>query len=294
MDSEQKRIGILLLYIGILISLLVTVISTLTLSFSGINYLLMPDSFMWHDYRYGFLDSLPASVAFFIVGFFVLIVLSRKVRAFERASEVQGVWYSLSQTVIMLVLGISLAAVLVSLGILLEGILSGDVELAFLLKLLSVVLVGSAVFYYYRGVLKKRWRSHVKEERVFVSCITVFAVVLISFAVVLLDPLHRQDLNTTFSTLEYLVETQRSVSAQVKDKKGLPDSIDEVSNDFYRYWTPSDPIEGFSYTKNSPTSYTLCAFFPILPRGVDLKRYPYTEFPVSKEGENCFTLSVVL
>ena len=293
MNSDQKRIGTLLLYVGILISLVVTVVNVFILSFGFINYLLTPSSFTWHDYYYGVLETLPASVAFFIVGFATLVVLSRKARSFEETDNTSGVWYSLSQAVIMLVLGVSLGAVIISFGILLEGILSGDVEFAFLLKLLVVVLVGSAVFYYYRRVLRRLWENKKQTERMFVASLIVIAVSLVGASIALLDPVHRSALNTTFDTLDHLKSTRNAVTNYADEEKALPATFNEIDKRF-RYFPHSDSLEGFSYTKINARSYTLCASFPILPRNTTLKGYPYTEFPISEIGEQCFTFSVSL
>ena len=287
----------LFMYIGIAISLIVTVIFGLITAFQVINYLVPSDSLNWYaDYRYGILSGLPSFISFLTVAFGILCFLSWKVRTIFTDYR-ETVWYPLCHAVIMLILTVSMGAIAVSLALIISGMLAGDISLSYLFKLLFTIGAGAVVFFYYRGVMRGLWRTHKREERAFVISVTLLVFILIAASVGILNPPQRQALNRTYDTLETMRSVSDDIYTYYRDTELLPVDIEDSM--FLRHKTVNRehffPLREhetgtFTYEPGTGTSYRLCASFDALPQMTFLDDYPYRQFPVEETGMTCFTL----
>ena len=294
MERVQKGVQTLFLYVGIAISLLVTVVASFFAAFDIIEHFILPESFGWYDFYYSISGGggLSTSVAFLIVGFVVLCILSRTVRSITSHQSSDTVWYKGCQSVIMIVLALSLGAVFITSALVLDGILDGDISLAYALQLLFTFGVGLMVFYYYRGVLRGVWRTHRKEEKTFLFSVVILVILLITSGVYIMNPLDRRDLDDTYATLHILETTHHEVNKFYKEKKYLPADLDTIPHlaDSDVRWSPFNDgmAEEVVYEKTAFSTYSLCTSFRFLPEGIDFHDYPFKDFPVEKVGDVCF------
>lgn len=296
MDEIKKRGMIaLFMYIGIAISLTITVIFGLSTAFHIINYFIPSSSLNWHgDYRYGILENLPPSISFLLVAFIILCFLSWKVRTIVTDYR-ETVWYPLCHAVIMIILTASMIAVAVSAALVIGGVLGGDISLGYLFKLLFTIGTGAMVFFYYRGVMRGLWRTHKREEWTFVMSMTSLIIILVITSVSILNPFERPALDKTYDTLEAMKGISEDLHMYHRETGLLPSDVrdtaflqSDVVHGTYRWEGYLD--DEFTYERTEDSSYRLCASFEALPRMTSLPGYPYEQFLVETVGESCFDL----
>ena len=292
MQEGKKDIKSIFIYIGIAISLVVTIVSFLNTVFTIIDLALLPDLFTWFDFRYEVFGGLPTSVAFLIVASVAWIVLSRAARA-TAVNDHIDVYHKLCQIVIMIVLTSSLITVLITGALLIKGVLDGDISSAYALKLAVTLIVGIAVFYYYRGVYRGVWQSRRKRERVYLSVAYVILVATIVAGVVAINPFHRvaaEEMYETLDQFKYVRDEARHIAVKKKEaQETLPKET---------YWlrqgqVRSDDLE-VTYERVSASSFRLCGSFSTVPPEwvTELSGYPYDDFPVTEIGDVCFDFDV--
>ena len=289
MDERSKGgLGIFFLYVGAGIALLVSVISGVLVVFDLIDRLVSYETLSWYQLSS---TSMPMHAAFLLVSFVVLVGVVRHMRGVVH--EYQGtVWYTLCRAVIFIILTASVAMVAVAVSMLFGGLFSGDISWSGFLKSVFVAGVGLAVFYYYRGVLRGVWRSHKKQERVFVVVVSTLVALVVAGSVVVFNPFSRPALQKAFDTVSCLDSLDSVLGEMYFEEKKIPvgELSDDALSDFlprYFVWKGECDTMGISYKRIDATRYQLCASFEVLPKGVSYKHYPH-HFSVQEVGENCF------
>ncbi len=290
MTEQQKNIKIVFLYVGIALSLFVAVISGFFTAFNVIDYFLSSE-LTWWQFEYQVLGTGPVSAAFLIVSFSVLFFLSRMVRRIVLPDH-QNVWHKVCHIIIMIILTLAFLAIFISAALILKGFLSGDISWAFTLKSVFTAGVGAMVFYYYRGMLRGVWRNRGKEERVFVSSVSLLIVLLVGSTVWIVDPIDRSAKQKTYNTLAVMSNMRFKINLDFEEKKQLPKKLSEdlTESAMNVLYPPSQNIGDISYKKTGYATYQLCGVFSIVPpeSETDISGYPYDDFPVTEVGENCF------
>lgn len=286
MEDTHKNMKLLFLYLGSAVALLIAVVSGFITTFIIIDHLLKPDSYSWFDFRNGVLGALPSSTAFFIISFGVLFTLSRLARLLAIDFR-ETTWHKVCRAVVMFILAVSLFAVLIAAALLLQDILSGEIALAYLLKLLFTAGVGAMTFYYYNGVLHGLWQSHKKRERLFVATVLILAGIIIVTGITIINPLQRSAVIETNATLERIHSMQTYIEGEFKTSGVLLEKYD--MNFFYNRNSNAMPV---NYEKTGLFTYRLCAEFRVPSQNIDLPNYPYTNYPVPSADTHCFDLSV--
>lgn len=287
-ERSKGGLRILFFYIGAGIALLVSVISGTLVVFDIIDRLVSPENLSWYQL---YSTDMPMRAAFLLVSFIILVGVARKMRGVVH--EYQGtVWYTLCRTIIFIILTSSAALVAVAVSILFGDFFSGDMLWSDFLKSVFVTVVGSAIFYYYRGVLHGAWRSQERRERVFVSAVSVFVAGIVIGAVVVFNPFTRPALQKAYDTISCLERLDSQLKDLYFDEKEIPAGMlsgDTLSDVLPRYSMWNDDCEALdiSYEQIDATHYRLCAFFEALPEGVGYKYFPH-HFHVEQVGESCF------
>ena len=295
MNGRSKGgLGVLFLYIGAGIALLVSVASSIFTAFALIDRLVSYETLSWYQLSSA---EMPMQAAFLLVSFVVLVGLVRKMRGVVH--EYQGtVWYTLCRTIIFIILTASAVLVAVAVSVLFGSFFSGDISLPGFLKSVFVVGIGSAVFYYYRGVLHGAWRSQEKRERLFVVAASVLVVGIVIGTIAVFDPLSRPALQKAHDTVSCLSHLDSHLKTIYFEEKEIPAGtlsdgtlLDALSDALphHRAWEGECDLTGMgiTYEQIDATHYRLCAFFEVLPEGVSHKHYPH-RFRVQRVGESCF------
>ena len=289
-DRSKGGLGILFFYIGAGIALAVSVVSGILATFDLIDRLASYETLTWYQLSS---TGMPVRAAFLLISFIVLVGVVRKMRG--AVHEYQGtVWYTLCRTIIFIILTASVVLVAVAVSVLFGGLFSGDISLSGFLKSVFVVGVGSAVFYYYRGVLHGVWRSQKKRERIFVVVMSMLVAGIVVGAVVAFDPLSRPALQKVYDTISCLERLDSHLKGAYLEENKIPvgelsdDALSDILPHYVAWETEVDcSAMGISYEQIDTSHYRLCASFEVLPEGVAHGHYPH-RFRVQEIGESCF------
>ena len=287
-EINKGGLGFLFLYIGIALALVFTVVSGIQAVFGIVDHLVFSDSVGWYQLHRS--TDLPFSAAFLFVSFISLYVVLRKMRSVKNDYR-DTIWYTLCRAIILVIITASVVMAAVAGSFLVGDVFSGDVSLHAFLQKLFVIGVGAMVFYYYRGVLHGVWRDHKKEEKVFVFVVSVLVALIVLTATIISNPFERMKLEKTYETFDHVLRVDNSIKAFYIEENRLPTSLDEAELLKYSHGEYFDIVD-VSYEVVNKTGYRLCASFDMLPRGTDMRRYPYSRFEIEETGESCFDLTL--
>lgn len=168
----------------------------------------------------------------------------------------------------LMYLTIFLAALLCigDLVALVYNFLGGDLTAPFILKILSVLAVGGAVFWYYLYNLKKIPGEFSPRAKIAIWGSLIAALLVIAYGFYLAGSPFKQRLvrfdNQRVSDLQ-MIQSQLVYYWQQKDR--LPASLEELKDPISGFTPPNDPESGapYSYEKKSELDFSLCAVFDL-------------------------------
>jgi hypothetical protein len=259
------------LWAGAMITLYASVVAFITLLFNYINYT-FPDPLRYYTDPYS--SGIPYQMATLIVLTPVFLILMRIIRKnIERDPSRAEIW--VRRWALFLTVFAAGATIVGDLIILLTTFLSGEeLTLAFLLKVLVVLLVAGAGFMHFMADLWGFWVQNPSRARMVnwsVGVLVVFAIVGGFFIV-----------GTPQQAREYRLDQQRvndlsSIQSQVvyyyQQKQKLPATLADLNDPLSYYSVPVDPQTGSTYTYqvNGVRSFELCAEFNTKSDGVSTK-----------------------
>ncbi|MDO8582188.1 MAG: DUF5671 domain-containing protein [bacterium] len=264
------------------------------LLFSIVN-VYFPDLLGYNGDEYGSLRFAIASIiVVFPVYFFVTRFLVR-----ERAKpEYQDV--RLRRWIVYLTLFLAAIVIITDLVTLLYTLLDGEMTARFILKVLAVLVIAAAVFYYYLWELKAR----VPAIRIFVggTIVVVFAGVVLGFFLIG-SPSHRRAVRFDERRTQDLQSVQYEVVNYWQSKEKLPETLDGLKDQIRGFAPPVDPVTGVTYDYRvlAPLQFELCATFTTdvnnTPSPIETKPYPvmrggYSENWQHGIGKGCFTRTI--
>lgn len=282
------------------VSFFTTAISSVTLMFSYINRW-YPDVAFNENY-YGTTDNsgIRWGLASLIVAFPLFIWISRILHR-EMSEHVEKAASGIRRWLTYLTLFVAAATLMGDVITLVFFLLNGELTIRFMLKVLVVLYVAGAGFYYFYKSMKlspasPEWKSHNNLFRV-VAIASVAVVVAIGAFFIgspgtererRLDEVRVNDLRTIQQEVRN-ISTDTSLPKPTI-KKTLPATLNDVVAQAV-YVQPSivDPVTGqpYEYTVTGPSTFTLCAEF-----GTALNQN-YDIFWNHPEGHHCFAIDVL-
>lgn len=248
-------------YLLLIAMFIVGVVSFLTLLFQYIN-VQFPDTldFWWRE---GSLVAIRGAISALLVSWPVVIFMSIFIGKDLRADEgKQNIW--IRKWLLHLMLFVSSLAIIIDLITLINTFLDGELTTRFALKVLAVLLVAVAVFWYYLWELK---RDPMKLTRVtmiaaLASSAVILAAMIASFFVIG-SPGKQRDVRLDQDRLSDLQSIQSSLVNYWRDKGALPENLDALEDDIIGYRNPLDPVSGeaYEYAVSGELSFQLCATF---------------------------------
>jgi len=250
-DFFSHLLAISMLYAGVL--------AVISLLFQYIN-VAFPDPL---DYYLGSLDTIRYSMAALIVVWPVYLVMSWLIRKDMKAHPAKAdIW--VRKWLMYLTLFVSAVTIIVDLVTLIDNFLGGELTVRFGLKVLVVLLVAVAVFWYYLWDLKEdgALKSKVPLRAAWISSLLGVVIIVSGFffvgtpatqRTVRLDDQRTSDLSTIqYEVIEYW-----------RLKGGLPSELGDLQSDLRGFIPPTDPETGlpYEYRVLSPLSFELCASF---------------------------------
>ncbi|MDI9325277.1 MAG: hypothetical protein QM526_00615 [Alphaproteobacteria bacterium] len=282
--EETKAVALLFVHIGILVTLIMTIIGFFLVTFGAIRYY-VPDTLdsVWDTERIS--SSVGFGVAMLITAFSILFYLTRKVNISDPLTW--GVWIArIRQAIIACAVTFSVIAIGVVAIQTIGSFLSGDLSLRFILRSIATVTLAGAVFYYYRLAWGHYWHTHRETSLrigIVFSCI-VLVLVIVGIKVVNPVQVRKYKIDnqivTNFETIRSKVLEYYHVHANTPEEvhtiiRGLPSNV--------------------SYRKVSQSTYTVCGIFALPSQSVVNKsQFVSTEsFYHSTAGEQCYVISIV-
>ncbi len=291
------------LWIGAMIALYFSVGSFIKLLFEYIDRFTAPTALL-HIYSYS--GGMRFALASMIVLFPVYIVLMRLLQKDIRLHpEKKELW--VRKWLIILTIFAAGAGMLIDLIVLLITFLGGElVTIAFFLKVLTVFLVFSSVFYYYIQDVRGEWEKNEKASKNIGYAVGFMVLVgIVGSFFVMGSPAQQRAYRFDKDRISALQNIQSTVEQYYREKGELPKSISELKDPLLSIYIPTDPETGkeYSYEVVDATHFKICATFSLPFENIakdtptkgdwrleDLKRT--AQDWSHKAGDVCFTRTV--
>lgn len=282
------------IHIATTILLFVGTVALLNLLFRVINAALP----QVEGYGY-FFSSISLPVATLIVVFPLFLFLTNLLRrSYGEAPERKN--YAVRKWLIYITLFLAGAALAADLVTLIYYFLDGrDLTGAFLLKVLSVLVVAGAVFGYHLDALKDRLIGSRKTFWQATALILVLGSIVLGFGI-LGTPENQRSLRYDAERVSDLQNIQWQIVNFWQQKGLLPETLSDLEDPISGFALPQDPESGevYEYLKTGETSFDLCTVFnkPFMTREMETTRtYPGIESGSNwqhGEGKTCFSRSI--
>jgi hypothetical protein len=246
LNMKSKALD-LFLYLGIAISLIMTVSNLLQIIFAAIA-LKFPDVLTYAGYNDGTQSDVRLAIASLVVMFPIYVGLSWHV-----SLNIKKFLFKQDISVRKIMIYCTLfASILTLAGTLVYAIytyLGGEISVVFELKAASVIIVALSLFGYYYYALK---RDYAKPTIVPVV-ITVLATVIVAASVVwsvsvIGTPAEMRAKKFDSTRLSDISRIQQELFNRLQTTDKLPLSLTELDNAFQGYQVPVDPLTKESYT----------------------------------------------
>lgn len=267
------------------------------LLFSAIN-VYFPDPLAYNRDEY---ESLRFAIASIIVVFPVYFFVTRFLVRERAKPEYQDV--RLRRWLVYLTLFLAAIVIITDLVTLLYTLLDGEITARFILKVLAVLVIAGAVFYYYLWELKAR----VPAIRMFVAGTIVVVIVAVVLGFFLIgSPSHRRAVRFDERRVQDLQNLQYQVINYWQLKEKLPGALGDLKNDISGFVPPTDPQTkaAYEYSVVDTRVFQLCATFTTDANTVSSQEtprpfapYPYEGKPYGDNwqhgaGRTCFTRTI--
>lgn len=276
-NKPKLNIGFFFLCLGLLITLITSVVSLINLIFSTLDKQ-FPDV-LNSTYQYGYstydYEGIRVALATLIIFFPIFIIVSYFWRKYikgemGRFDEIIKKW------VTYIILFISAIVVAVDLVILVRYFVSGEITNRFIYKVLSAFFVALLVGGYYVLLLKIKNEIKVKRTDIIfgsVSIILFFISIFYSFSV-MGSPAKQRLLRLDDKRVNDLQSIQYQVINYWQQKERLPENLALLSNPMTGFSLPVPPNfskgEKYEYTikDDKKLTFLLCAEFSLpMPKG---------------------------
>ncbi len=280
-DVFLHLLAIITLYIGL--------ISLVVLLFQYINYV-FPDrlgSSFWT-----LTDIVRRSMAALIVAWpaylWVQYLLQREER---RQPEKHNL--SLKKWLAYLTLFIAALVIIIDLITLLNNFLAGELSISFALKVAVVLLILGSVFWYYHWDLQK-WQPTSNTPRLIaIISSVIIGVSIISGFFIIGTPAEQRARRFDERRINDLQFLQIQVIDYWRREEKLPQSLDDLYDNFIDLELPRDPVSGkmYDYKIKDDKTFELCAEFALPSREEDIK-FKFGSRWQHPAGYYCFSYTV--
>lgn len=245
------------MYLLMIAMLYVSVVSFITLIFQYIN-VSFPDPLRYLLSSY---DAIRTASSSLIVAFPVYMLMSWLIRREHRIIP-QTKDMRTRKWLIYFTLFIAAITIIVDLVQLMNSFYNGELTLPFALKIITVLLVASGVFWYYLADLHKE-RSP-KITKIIASTVSfIMLATIVSGFFVAGSPQEQRRVRLDSQRVSDLQQIQYLVLDYWQKKESLPESLDDMADDITSVSVPIDPETNtaYEYKKTGDLTFTLCATF---------------------------------
>lgn len=275
METNKPKLntGFFFLCLGLLITLITSVVSFLNMVFETLNQR-FPDV-LNASYQYGYstyqYENIRMSLATLIIFFPVFMIISYFWRKFSK--EVMGnIDEIIKKWVVYIILFLSAIVIMVDLVALIRYFISGEITTRFILKVAVTFLVAVLVGTYYIFLLRGKTSSF-KTSMIFGGLGIIFVVSAISYSFTIMgSPANQRLLRLDERRINDLQSIQYQVINYWQQKEKLPAKISDLSDPISSYSLPVDPEfekgNTYEYFVKDNLKFELCATFSRpMPKG---------------------------
>ena len=280
MEKQKLNVGYAFLSLGVLISLIVSVISFFNLAFEILNKK-FPDV-LNATYQYGYASSQFEAARTFLAMLIIMFPAFLILAYFWKHKEKKGLGHQddvVHKWLSYIIIFLSILVVVVDLIILVRYFVSGEITIRFILKILIALAGAKMILYYFVPEIwdvkfwNIRWRKFFKITSKYFSMVMVLALIIWSFCVIG-SPFKQRQLQLDDRRVQDLQSIQWQIINYWQQKEKLPASINDLKNPLSGYSLPVDPEfeKGKTYeyipdAKNK-LKFQLCANFSLpMPKG---------------------------
>lgn len=251
------------LYLLSIISLVASAVSSGILLFEYINVYfpdVISDPYFSPSHYYG---QMRSALAALVVFFPVYIWVSRFLKGdIEENPEKRDL--KIRKWLLYLTLFAASLTIIGDLIALIYNFLEGELTLRFILKIISIFVIASSVFYYYLHELKDKIKEEDGFMKIFIWGAIIFvAAVGVSGFIIAGSPQSQRLVRFDERRVNDLQMIQGQIINYWQNKQVLPENLDQLVDDIYSVAIPADPKTGQSYEYEVLNSLTfkLCAMF---------------------------------
>jgi hypothetical protein len=271
MDTIKHKLNtsFFFLCLGLLISLITSVVSFLNLVFSTLDKK-YPDV-LNSTYQYGYstydFESIRISLATLVIFFPVFIVVSYFWRKFSKG-EMGHIDEIIKKWTTYIILFLSSIVIVVDLVTLVRYFISGEITNRFIYKIVSTLFVAIIIGFYYILIIRGKKELHNKLGLIFgfIGLSLVVFSVVISFSIIG-SPKTQRMLRLDERRISDLQNMQYQVINYWQQKEKLPVDLKTLSNPLTGYSLPVPPEfekgEVYGYKTSGPLKFELCATFSL-------------------------------
>ncbi len=272
-NNHKLNISYFFLSLGVLVSLVTSVISFLNLVFAVLEKK-MPDvlnSFYQYGYNSYSFENARSALATLLIAFPVLCVLTyfwnkKKEKDLLEYDKVVKNW------MVYVLIFLAVLVVLIDLIVLVRYFVSGEITLRFVLKVLSVLLVAKiVVFIFLPEVFEIKFKKILQKGASIFSIVFFVFIIVFSFSVIG-SPKTQRNLRIDERRVSDLQSIQWQVISYWQQKEKLPENLKDLSSPLSGFYLPVDPEfqkdRVYEYNKKGDLSFELCAEFSLpMPQG---------------------------
>jgi hypothetical protein len=251
------------LQLGVLAGLYVSAISLLTLLFHIINLTVYdPLENYFSVYYDPYTSGIRLAIAALIIVFPLYLLLARILNQTYLGDSTKRE-LALRKWISYLTLFVAGITLVVSLVTLLNSFLGGATTLRFALKILSVVVVAGAAFWYYLYDLRQMAPNpRLNRFMAGLASLAVAAAVIGGF-VLMGSPFTQRELRFDSQKVNDLQSLQWQIIEYWRQRGTLPSDLSAIASGLDRGPTPLDPQTGapYEYVVGGPRAFSLCAVF---------------------------------
>lgn len=294
------------LYILAIVTLYISVWRFIAMIFEYIHYIFPDDLNIYFTQAS---DEIRGSMAALIVVFPVYLGITWFLRKdIIKNPEKRELW--VRRWLLNLTLFLAAVTIIVDLIILVDNFLNGELTLRFVLKVLTVFIVASAVFGYYLWDLKRDTSPSSKPSKVLAAIVSsVILAGIVSGFFIVGSPATQRKMRFDDIRIGNLQSLQWEIVNFWQMKRRLPKTFSELKNDISGFIPPEDPetSASYGYRIKSALEFELCAKFSLpspslkddaqaklghMPIYEPMGMYGQQQNWTHEEGEKCFTRKI--
>jgi hypothetical protein len=251
------------MWLGAMVALYFSVGSFIALTFEYIERLVGDAAIIGYDPYSG---GIQFAIASLIVIFPVYITLTRMLNQDIRTNPLKKeLW--VRRWLVFLAVFVAGIAMLVDLIVLISTFLSGEeITAAFLLKVVTVLVVAAGVFYYYLSDIKGKWENREALSKTIAGSVSLLVLIsVIAGFFIMGSPQTQRLLRYDQQRIYDLQSIQSQVTNYYQTTEALPESLEKLQDPLVGARIQADPETGddYEYTKTGDLTFELCATFSL-------------------------------